>query len=272
MKRTTKLRMLPVALALLLALSPPVSAGTVTVEIRYDDWSMPLTGVARKGVTYVPLRQFFDLLGGSQVTWNSRSRSASVTGRASATFTLGQSSALLDGARQRLSGAPYASGGVLYVPLRGIAQAMDCGITYDSARRRVALSSPASGGTEDGSLYWLARIIEAESGGEPYQGKLAVGSVILNRVESRAFPDSIYGVIFDRKNGVQFTPVANGTIYNTPSKESLRAARECLSGGSVVSDCLYFFNPKTATKAGWIVQNCRYYTTIGNHDFYRGPA
>ena len=87
-------------------------------------------------------------------------------------------------------------------------------------------------------------------------------------MKSPDFPSSIYGVIFDRKNGVQFTPVANGTIYNTPSAESIRAAKECLSGTSVVGSCLYFFNPKTATKADWIIRNCSYYASIGNHDFY----
>lgn len=267
-----KLKFLSAALALCILLVLPVTAGeTVSVEICYDDWVMPLTGYARAGVTYVPLRRFFELLGGSQVTWDGQSRSATVSGRASATFTLGQSNATMNGTRQRLTGTPYSSGGSMYVPLRGLAQAMSCDISYDSARRRATLSTRSDAEDTD-SLYWLARIIQAESGGESYAGKLAVGSVILNRVESAAFPDSVYGVIFDRNHGVQFTPVANGTVYNTPSEESLSAARACLSGTRTVADCLYFFNPATATKAGWIVQNCVYYASIGNHDFYRAAT
>lgn len=264
-----KLKFLSAALALCILLVLPVTAGeTVSVEICYDDCVMPLTGYARAGVTYVPLRRFYELLGGSQVTWDGQSRSAAVSGRASVTFTLGQSNTLTNGVRQSLTGAPYASDGSMYVPLRGIAQALSCGIAYDAALRRVTLSPQ----TDADSLYWLARIIQAESGGESYAGKLAVGSVILNRVESAAFPDTVYGVIFDRNNGVQFTPVANGTVYNTPSEESLSAARACLSGTRTVADCLYFFNPATATKAGWIVQNCVYYASIGNHDFYRAAT
>lgn len=255
-------------LALAMLLVFPAAAGeAVTVEVCYDDWVMPLTGSARDGTTYVPLRLFFDLLGGSQVVWDGQARSASVSGRASVTFTLGQSSALMNGVRRALTGTAYLSGGSMYVPLRGIAQALSCDIAYDAALRRVTLSPQ----TDADSLYWLARIIQAESGGESYAGKLAVGSVILNRVESADFPDSVYGVIFDRNNGVQFTPVANGTIYNTPSEESTSAARACLSGTRTVADCLYFFNPATATRAGWIVQNCVYYASIGNHDFYRAP-
>ena len=182
---------------------------------------------------------------------------------------------------QQLTGRAYSIDGSMYVPLRGLANAMDCDISYNGNLGRVTLNKeiptppmpePDSNESVDSeAVYWLSRIIEAESGGEPYRGKLAVGNVILNRVHSDDFPDTIYGVIFDRNNGVQFTPVANGTIYQPPSEESIRAAEECLSGTTVVGDCLYFFNPKTATKAGWIVSNCRYYTTIGGHDFYLPP-
>src|SRR5690606_23546038 len=72
-------------------------------------------------------------------------------------------------------------------------------------------------------LYLLAQIIHAEAKGESYEGKLAVGNVIHNRVKSKQFPNSIRGVIFQKG---QFQPVMNGSIYNEPSKESIRAARE----------------------------------------------
>lgn len=271
-----KSRILITALALLLCLSQfgNASAGSAKdVDVFYNDWDMPLSGYLQNGTTYVPLRQFFTLLGGSWVTWDDAARSATVHGNASAIFYSDSNAAWFDGSRQRLTGTSYIYRGTLYVPLRGIADMLDCGIGYSSTLGRVTLTTddqpdkPGSAVDSD-SLYWLARIIEAESGAEPYHGKLAVGNVILNRVESRDFPNSIYGVVFDRKNGVQFTPVANGTIYNTPSAESIRAAETCLTGTKVVEDCLYFFNPKTATKASWIIQNCTYYASIGNHDFY----
>lgn len=271
-----KSRILITALALTLCLSclGSASAGSAKdVDIFYNDWDMPVSGYLQNGTTYVPLRQFFTLLGGSWVTWNSAERSATVHGNASATFYSDSSLAWFDGSRQRLTGTSYIDRGTLYVPLRGIAEMLDCGIHYSRAMGRVTLTTDPNADTPAGtvdsdSLYWLSRIIEAESGAEPYRGKLAVGNVILNRVESRDFPNSIYGVVFDRKNGVQFTPVANGTIYNTPSAESIRAAQACLTGTKVVDDCLYFFNPKTATKASWIIKNCTYYASIGNHDFY----
>jgi len=120
--------------------------------------------------------------------------------------------------------------------------------------------------TED-EVYWLSRIIEAEAGGEPFRGKVAVGEVILNRVESDEFPDTIWGVIFDDEFGVQFEPVSNGTIYNTPSNESIKAAKTALSGSNYIGDCLYFLNP-TIASSNWITKNREFYTTINNHDFY----
>ena len=274
-----KKRILTAALTIALSLTTVCSAkAATTIDVHYNNWDMPVTGYLKDGTTYVPIRQFFQLLGGSWVTWNSAELSANVRGNANAAFYLGSRTAWIDSEKHQLPGRSYSQDGTFYVPLRGIAEALDCGISYNSSLQRVTLTTKdsSSQNTVDSSaykdsVYWLARIIQAESGAEPYRGKLAVGNVILNRVASVDFPNSIYGVIFDRKNGVQFTPVANGTIYNTPSAESIRAAEECLAGTRVVGNCLYFFNPKTATKASWIVQNCRYYTSIGDHDFYLAP-
>ncbi|MBM7582270.1 N-acetylmuramoyl-L-alanine amidase [Caldicoprobacter guelmensis] len=118
-------------------------------------------------------------------------------------------------------------------------------------------------------LFWLARIIHAEAAGEPYIGKVAVGNVIMNRVKSPGFPNTVYGVIFEYYKGIpQFSPVQDGTIYNTPSGESYRAAQEAYYGLRPVGDALYFFNPAKAS-GSWIVRNRTYITTIGNHVFYR---
>ncbi|WP_303740621.1 peptidoglycan-binding protein [Lutispora saccharofermentans] len=118
-------------------------------------------------------------------------------------------------------------------------------------------------------LYWLSRIINAEAGAESYKGKVAVGNVIMNRVNSNEFPDTVKGVIFEYYQGIpQFSPVAEGTIYNTPDADSIAAAKEALSGSKPVGNCTYFFNP--AKSAGnWIVKNKIYVTRIGNHVFYK---
>lgn len=136
-------------------------------------------------------------------------------------------------------------------------------------------NQPVSRGTSNSrntyatNLYWLSRIINAESESEPYAGKLAVGNVILNRVNSKEFPNSIKDVIFEYYKGIpQFSPVAEGTIYNTPSKESTQAARAVLNGEQGIKYATYFFNPDKS-KGSWIVQNKTYVKRIANHVFYK---
>lgn len=119
------------------------------------------------------------------------------------------------------------------------------------------------------ALLWLARIVQAEASGESYDGKAAVANVVLNRVRSSRFPDTVYGVIFEYYRGIpQFSPVADGTIYNTPSASSVQAAEAAAGGYAPVGDALFFFNPDKAV-AAWIQDSCQYITTIGGHAFYK---
>lgn len=118
----------------------------------------------------------------------------------------------------------------------------------------------------DDDLLWLAKIVQAESGSESYEGKLAVANVIINRKNSSLFPNSIYGVIFDNASGVQFSPSVNGAINNTPSAESTRAAQDALDGKNNIGNCLYFVG-KNATSS-WAAKNRTFYTIIGGHAFY----
>jgi len=106
-----------------------------------------------------------------------------------------------------------------------------------------------SGGvTRDDNVYLLGRAIHGEARGEPYVGKVAIAAVILNRVESPTFPNSIAGVIYQP---LAFTAVADGQINLTPDAESLRAARDALNGWDPSYGCLYYWNPATATSK-WI--------------------
>ncbi len=118
-------------------------------------------------------------------------------------------------------------------------------------------------------LYWMSRIIHAEAEAEPYTGKVAVGNVIMNRVRSSLFPNTIKGVIFEYYKGIpQFSPVADGTIYNTPNADSIKAAKAAMSGTSVVGSATYFFNPDKS-EGTWIVENKTLVKRIGDHVFYR---
>ena len=164
-------------------------------------------------------------------------------------------------------------GNTLYVPIRALARAFNSAVTWNDASRSVSVKdyggvcAPADQVYWDGSVLWLSRIIYAESRGEPLLGKIAVGNVVMNRVESYQFPNTIYSVIFDRKYGIQFTPVASGTIYNNANAECIRAAKMVLGGTSVNDDVLYFVNPAIATNS-WVQKNRKFAFSIGNHHFY----
>ncbi len=136
-------------------------------------------------------------------------------------------------------------------------------VTYSQAKKMVKADSAYD--YED--LYWLARIISAEAKGESFTGQIGVGTVVLNRVKSKQFPNTVKGVVFDRKYGTQFTPVANGSIYNTPTQSAVVAAKMCLDGYTLSGSVLYFLNPSIATSS-WIQNNRKYAFRVGNHEFY----
>ena len=108
----------------------------------------------------------------------------------------------------------------------------------------------------------LSKLVYAEARGETYKGKVAVAAVVLNRVASASFPNTISGVIY--QSGA-FTCVNNGSINNTPDSECIRAAREALNGWDPTGGCLYYYNPKTAVD-DWI-RTRTIKTVIGNHSF-----
>jgi len=114
----------------------------------------------------------------------------------------------------------------------------------------------------DDDLYWLSRIIHAEARGEPYEGKVAVGAVVLNRAKKNN--KTIKQVIF--ASG-QFTPVKNGSIYNKPSAESIQAAKDALAGVNPVGDAYYFYNPKISKSK--FMRSRKLVKRIGNHDFLK---
>lgn len=142
-------------------------------------------------------------------------------------------------------------------------------VLYVKTAGTAAVAASSITEAQNPNLYWLSRIIEAEASGEPYLGKVAVGNVIINRVNSSEFPDTIKGVIFEYDNGIaQFSPVADGTIYNTPSQDSINAAIDSMNGVRPAGNSMFFFNPAKSS-GSWIVNNKIYVTTIGDHVFYQ---
>ena len=113
-----------------------------------------------------------------------------------------------------------------------------------------------------GDVYLLARIIYGEARGEPYKGQVAIGAVVLNRVKSASFPNTIAGVIYQRG---AFDAVSDGQINLAPDAAAVRAARDALNGWDPTNGCLFYYNPKTATSR-WMLSR-PVLLRIGNHVF-----
>ena len=116
--------------------------------------------------------------------------------------------------------------------------------------------------SQDNNLYLLARLISAEARGEPYVGQVAVGAVVLNRVEHPSFPNTISGVIY--QSGA-FTCVTDGQFQQPVAESAYRAARDALNGWDPSGGAIYYFNPATATSK-WIWSR-PLLVTIGRHRF-----
>lgn len=127
----------------------------------------------------------------------------------------------------------------------------------------IGISSSSSGASvSNADLELLARIISAEARGEPYIGQVAVGAVVLNRVESSSFPDSISGVVYQPG---AFTAITDGQINEAVTDSARRAARDALNGSDPTGGALYYYNPdKTSNR--WI-RSRPVITRIGQHLF-----
>ncbi len=123
-------------------------------------------------------------------------------------------------------------------------------------------SAAAAASPSESEIYALARLVHAEARGEPYVGKVAVAAVVLNRVRSAAFPNTISGVIYQAG---AFDAVRDGQINLTPDSDSIRAARDAMNGWDPTGGCVYYFNPATATSA-WIWSR-EIRLRIGAHSF-----
>ncbi len=125
-------------------------------------------------------------------------------------------------------------------------------------------SSSPSGSASSADLNLLARCVYAEARGEPYTGQVAIAAVVLNRVRSSKFPNTVAGVIYEPW---AFTCVNDGQINMSPNQTALNAAKDALNGWDPTNGCLFYYNPATATSK-WI-WSLSVEMKIGKHNFAR---
>jgi len=146
----------------------------------------------------------------------------------------------------------------------------DYGLTVDGivgkwTEKALGITLNQKGGSTSASssdLQLLARCVYGEARGEPYTGQVAVAAVILNRVKSSSFPNTVAGVIYQKG---AFTAVSDGQINLSPNSTAYQAAQDALNGWDPTNGCLYYYNPATATSK-WI-WSLTVHLRIGRHSF-----
>lgn len=219
---------------------------------------------------YVPLETVSEALGSSFYTWNSTFKSASLMAEELfLTVSTDDDYMVANGRYLYMKNGLQIKNGIPMVPVQLLCQAFGVAFVLDDAIRIDSTGKPIEASAQfynEDDLYWLSRIIYAEAGGECFDGMIAVGNVVLNRVESKDFPDTVYDVVFDNSCGIQFSPAYYGSIYCTPSEDAVKAAMLALDGANVVGDSLYFNT--TALVNSWASLNREFTMQIGNHNFY----
>ena len=169
--------------------------------------------------------------------------------------------------------------GVVYLPMEVLARIFNLTLYLSDEKYRVDLdvseAEILSGGPTyyqdvygEENVFWLSKIISSEAKGQAIAGMIGVGNVVLNRVASDKFPDTVFDVVFDTNNGIQFQPVYDKSIYLEPTEYAVVAACLCLEGYNTVDDAIFFVAPLLADDS-WFRAHRPYVTTIGNHAFYR---
>ena len=189
-----------------------------------------------------------------------------------AVYQKGSTGSVVTQIQQKLSNWGYYSGSVdgvygsrtvdavrLFQCRNGLAMDGKCGPATLSA---LGISSNATGSSGSGDVDLLARLISAEARGEPYTGQVAVGAVVLNRVNSPAFPSTMSGVIY--QSGA-FSCLNDGQFWEPVADSAYKAARDAINGWDPSGGAIYYFNPNKAT-SDWIWSR-PVITVIGNHYF-----
>ena len=142
---------------------------------------------------------------------------------------------------------------------QGLAQT---GVADEATLKRLGITIGAIPAATEANINLLARIISAEGRGEPYIGQVAIGAVIMNRIEHPSFPDTLSGIIYE--NGA-FTALVDGQFNEPIAESAYAAARDALSGWDPTGGCIYYYNPKKTNNQFMMSRPVQ--KVIGDHYF-----
>ncbi|RKD26821.1 hypothetical protein BEP19_16640 [Ammoniphilus oxalaticus] len=215
----------------------------------------------KNGTTMVPLRTVTESFG-LKLDWDQSTRSIQLTGaNVHIKLTIDEPRGEVNRKQITLPQPPTIVSDRTYVPLRFVGEQLNKSVEWEPEQSNIFISNSQF----ESDQYWLAKLVEAEASGEPYQGKVAVAAVVINRSKSPFFPKSIKSVIFERQ---QFTPVHTRRIYAMQAKtDTVKAVSEALNGVDPTNGALYFHNPQKSNNRFLAGRSTT--SVIGNHRFAR---
>lgn len=255
--------------------TPPVEVPPVDPTFLIDGQPAQeaTSRVLINGVTYVAMGPTVrDIAPDAQISWNGSTRTATVkTANLNLTAKVGDLYAVANGRYLYAPDCIKMQGDSVMIPLKILTRAFDAKLSWNRANNVITVQR-GSGAIASGqqfynqdSLFWLSRVIYAESGNQSLEGKMAVGNVVMNRVHSPLFPNTILGVLSQRN---QFTTYRGGNLaYRTPNEGSVIAAKLVLDGAVVeeTSGALYF----DSLVNSWASRHKTFVCKLGAHRFYR---
>lgn len=250
----------------------PVALFDELVLIDGENAPIEIGRVQKDNTTYVSLAGMAKALDATaQAAWDGATGTVTVT-TANLTITarLGQPYVVANGRYLYLPQLVGQNNGTVMVPMSIVTKAFDARLNWDAATGKVMVTR-GSGALVHGDqfynqddLFWLSRVIHAESGNQSLEGKLAVGNVILNRVSNPIFPDSIHGVLAQKN---QFSTYKSGRLANrNPNEASIIAAKLVLDGAVLeeTEGALWF----DSCRSSWASRNKTCLAVIGGHKFF----
>lgn len=244
------------------------NSNPITIKINNKLLNLKEHPYIENSRVFVPVRFVTEALDIDDILWDGNNKSVTlINNTEKINLSIGSNIAIVNERVVSMDAPINLYNNRTYAPLRFISEIFDYNVDWNENNHSVNITTNKNNDDSE-DLYWLSRLVHAEAQGEPFHGKLAVANVIINRTRNDDFPNTIKKVIFDNKYGYQYTPVVIGTIYDTPSAESIEAARMALEGNNNIGNCLYFLNPRKSTN-NWIEKNRSFYTSIALHDFYK---
>lgn len=226
------------------------SKSDMPIDVVINDKFLASEVRMHEGDIYVSLKALLGALNAGDVTFNSeRYRAEAVGDQVEAFFPINRKDILWNGQILDMPGPTVVQDGVTWVPLRFVAELLGVSIHWDKTFYMVVLRSPNAVNTEYlgqrsytyNEVQVFSRLVMKEAGGESYEAMHGVASVVMNRVKSRTFDNTVYNTIYDTKGTVQFPPAHDDKFATTvPNFNSVRAVKKVLRGENSVGTSLYF--------------------------------